>query len=83
MAGEGKHPFIDNGKGFPTGESVRKALDDYKLGVLADTAITFRGEKGSVADLIAQCKIEHLTQDWPKGFISKVIGAAAQAGQKK
>jgi hypothetical protein len=75
-------PFIDNGEGFPTPDSVRSALNMYQLGALADTTASFRGEADSMVGLIARCRIEDLTKNWPKGFIAQVIGVAAQAGQQ-
>jgi hypothetical protein len=75
------HPFIDNGEGFPTPDSVRQALGMFSLSPLADIAVNFRGQEGSMVDLVAQCQIGHLTENWPKGFIAQVIGAASQAGQ--
>jgi hypothetical protein len=79
---EAKHPFIDDGNGFPTPDSVRTALDLFKLDRLADVPISFRGEDGSMVDLVSHCRIEHLTENWPKGFIGQVIGIASQAGQQ-
>lgn len=77
-----EHPFIDNGEGFPTPDSVRTALGMFSLDELADIPIRFKGEEGSMIDLVAQCQIEHLTRNWPKGFIAQVIGSATQAAQQ-
>ena len=81
MAGEAKHPFIDNGLGYPTQESVRDALGAVSMGALADVPVQFRGEKGSMVDVIAKCPIEHLVDGWPKNFVARVIGVATQAAQ--
>jgi len=78
---EVSHPFVDNGEGFPTSGSVRQALGMFSLGALADTPVRFRGQQGPLVDLISQCRIDNLTQNWPKDFIAQVVGAASQAGQ--
>lgn len=77
------HPFVDNGNGFPTPESVSTALNICRLGALADRSVTFRGEEGTMVDLIVKCRIEHLTENWPRSFIGRIVGIAAQAGQQR
>lgn len=75
-------PFVDNGEGYPTSNSVREALDMFDLGALADVPVHFRGQDGTMVDLVTQCRINRLVEDWPKGFIGQVVGGAAQAGQQ-
>ena len=79
---ETKPPFVDNGSGFPEPDSVKQALNMYNLDKLANLTVSYRGQEGSMVDLIARCRIEHLTQDWPRGFIAQVIGAAAEAARQ-
>jgi hypothetical protein len=74
-------PFVDNGQGYPTPESARAALDLFKMGRLADVPVNFRGHEGSVVDLVARCRIERLTENWPQGFVGQVVGIATQAAQ--
>lgn len=78
-----EHPFVDSGEGFPTAESVREALIVCKLGALADVQVNYRGKSGSMVDLLTQCRIEHLLDNWPMGFASEVYGSAAQAAQQE
>jgi hypothetical protein len=78
---EGAHPFVDNGEGFPTSESVSAALEMFNLGALAEVQVSFRGHPGSMVELITHCKIDRLTENWPNGFVAQVIGSAAQAGE--
>lgn len=75
------HPFIDNGEGFPTADSIREVLGMFSLDRLTDIPVSYNGREGTMVDLIAHCRIERLTENWPKGFISQVIGVASQAGQ--
>jgi hypothetical protein len=79
----GEPPFVDDGEGFPTKDSVRAALNMCKLGVLADKQVEFRGQQGSMIDVIGQCRIERLTENWPAQFMGTVIGAASQASQSR
>lgn len=79
---ENKPPFVDNGEGFPTPDSVRAALGMFSLGRLADMPVSYMDHQGSMVDLITRCRIERLTENWPKSFIAQVIGAASQAGQQ-
>lgn len=74
---DSKHPFVDNGEGFPTPDSVRAALGMFSLDRLADIPVSYMDKKGSMVDLITRCRIERLTENWPKGFIAQVIGAAS------
>lgn len=76
------HPFVDAGEGFPTIDSVRMALGMFQLDTLADITVEFRGQPGSMVELIAKCRIERLVDNWPKDFIGQVIGAASQAAQE-
>ena len=78
---ETNHPFEDNGEGFPTADSVYKALGMFSMESLADTRINYRGQEGTMVGLITQCQIERLVENWPGGFIAQVVGAATQAGQ--
>jgi hypothetical protein len=75
------YPFVDDGEGYPTEDSVREALDMFRLGPLADVQVAFRGQDGSMTELITQCRIERLVEDWPRGFVGQVVGIASQAGQ--
>lgn len=79
---EAGHPFIDNGEGFPTPDSVRQALGMFSLDRLADIPVNYRGQEGSMIDLIAKCRIDRLTENWPKDFIAQVVGSASQAGRQ-
>ena len=79
---ETEHPFIDNGEGFPTPDSVRDALRMFSMDRLADIPANYMGQEGSMVELITRCRIERLTENWPKDFIAQVIGSAAQAGQE-
>lgn len=74
-------PFVDSGNGLPTPDSVRQALTMFGLDRLADINVRYADHEGSMTDLIARCRIERLTQNWPKGFIAQVIGSASEAGQ--
>lgn len=78
---ETNHPFVDSGNGFPTPESVRTALGMFSLDQLADKPVQYRGHQGSMVDLITHCRIARLTENWPNGFITQVIGSASQAAQ--
>jgi hypothetical protein len=75
-------PFIDNGEGLPTSDSVVEALGMFGLDRLADLPVRYGEHAGTMVDLIARCRIERLTQNWPKGFITQVIGTATQAGEE-
>jgi len=82
MAEVGQHPFLNvNGgsEGFPTPDSVLTALEMFNLGALADVPVEYADQKGTMVELITQCRIEHLTRNWPKGFIGQVMGIAAQS----
>lgn len=79
---EAEPPFVDSGEGFPTGKSVRQALGMFSLDRLADIPVSYMGQEGSMVDLISRCRIERLVENWPKGFIAQVVGAASQAGQQ-
>lgn len=76
-------PFDDDGNGYPTPESVREALALFKMDNLAGVPVSFRGEEGTVQELISRCRIEHLTQNWPKGFIGQVVGIVSQQAERK
>lgn len=82
-----KPPFIDNGEGLPTTDSVHRALEATQLSALADVEVSYgdpEGGKhtGTVVDLVGRCRIEHLVTDWPRGFMAHVIGAATQAANE-
>lgn len=76
------HPFVDNGEGFPTSDSARSALSMFNLDRLADIPVSYKGQEGSMVELLTCCRIERLTENWPKDFIAHVIGSASQAGQQ-
>lgn len=73
------HGLIDNGEGFPTEDSIRQVLNGFNMGSLSDIPASFRGETGSITELIGRCRIEHLVTDWPRGFIGMVVGIATEA----
>lgn len=76
-------PFIDNGEGFPTPDSVREALGMFRLDSLSDITVrSHTGEEGTMVDLITDCRIKRLVENWPKDFIAHVMGAASQASQE-
>jgi hypothetical protein len=74
-------PFVEDKSraGMPTVDSVRDVMGTLNLGSLVDTQVSFMGQEGPMSVLISKCRIERLKEDWPKGFIAQVIGAAAQA----
>jgi hypothetical protein len=74
-------PFVDNGSGYPTLESVNNALDVFGLSSVKDVDTSFRGEEGNVPELITKCKIEHLTKDWPKMFMSYLVAIVSEEGK--
>jgi hypothetical protein len=76
-------PFIDNGEGYPTPESVHVALGMFSMGALAEVPVSYGGHRGSMTELITRCRIERLTENWPKGFIGQVVGAASQAAAQQ
>jgi len=73
-------PFVPDERGYPTEASVRTALDDCQIGVLADTEAFYRGKRDRLAPLMAQnCLAKHLGKDYPKAFTAISIAAVTAA----
>jgi hypothetical protein len=73
-------PFVADDNGYPTEESVRAALQVCRIDVLADLDAVYADKRDKLVPLIAQnCLVEHLSRNWPKGFIGAAMGAVQEA----
>jgi hypothetical protein len=73
-------PFVINPQGYPSEDSVREALKVCGIGQLAELDAAYAGKREKLVPLIANnCLAEHLSRNWPKGFIMAAVGAVTEA----